>query len=325
MPPFDAGRRHRGVASGRPRAARDGLRRAGAALSSSSASSATAGERGGPALRDVGRGRLRRGRCAPWAVADRLGDQRGAPCARGGRPVARTRGCCVTSIRACSRCAQPRPGGTLADVKGLDSHSCSLRAPASTNWRSVGRFSTGARPPSEARARLPGDELLEDADGVSTRAITIDAPASAGWPWLAQMGPAPRGGAYTYDWIENLLGLDMHSADRVLPEFQHPQLGDRSASARTDAARARSSPDACSPGGPRTATGSGVRPRRTRRPRRGWSAATASGYPRLAARIAMLPMEPGSLVMEHKMLRGIKQRAERKEDGITGANDLHDC
>ena len=55
---------------------------------------------------------------------------------------------------------------------------------------------------------------------------TIDAPAAAVWPWLAQMGPSPRGGAYTYDWIENLLGLDMHSADRVLPEFQHPQVGD---------------------------------------------------------------------------------------------------
>ena len=74
----------------------------------------------------------------------------------------------------------------------------------------------------EADARLPGDELLDEADGVSTRAIWIDAPPSAVWPWLAQMGPSPRGGAYTYDWIENLLGLDMHSADRVLPEYQHP-------------------------------------------------------------------------------------------------------
>src|SRR4249919_3992349 len=79
---------------------------------------------------------------------------------------------------------------------------------------------------TEADARLPGDELLEQADGVATRAITIDAPASAVWPWIAQMGPSPRGGAYTYDWIENLLGLDMHSVDRVLPEFQHPQIGD---------------------------------------------------------------------------------------------------
>src|SRR3954463_13399608 len=79
---------------------------------------------------------------------------------------------------------------------------------------------------AEARSRLPGDELLEDADGVSTRAVWIDAPATAVWPWLAQMGPSPRGGAYTYDWIENLLGLGMHSVDRVLPEFQHPEVGD---------------------------------------------------------------------------------------------------
>lgn len=65
---------------------------------------------------------------------------------------------------------------------------------------------------------LAGDELLEDAD--------VTTPASDVWPWLAQMGPSPRGGAYTYDWIENLLGLDMHSVDEVLPEFQDPQVGD---------------------------------------------------------------------------------------------------
>ena len=91
---------------------------------------------------------------------------------------------------------------------------------------STHRILTWGATRDEAAARLPGDELLEHADGVSTRAITIDAPAAAVWPWLAQMGPSPRGGAYTYDWIENLLGLDMHSVDRVLPEFQHPQVGD---------------------------------------------------------------------------------------------------
>ncbi len=79
---------------------------------------------------------------------------------------------------------------------------------------------------AEADAQLPGDELLQHADGVATRAITIDAPASAVWPWIAQMGPSPRGGAYTYDWIENLLGLNMHSTDRVLPDYQQPQVGD---------------------------------------------------------------------------------------------------
>jgi hypothetical protein len=88
------------------------------------------------------------------------------------------------------------------------------------------RILTWGATADESVARLPGDELLEDADGVATRAITIDAPRSAVWPWIAQMGPAPRGGAYTYDWIENLLGLNMHSADRLLPDYQHPQVGD---------------------------------------------------------------------------------------------------
>ena len=80
---------------------------------------------------------------------------------------------------------------------------------------------------AEASARLPGDELLR----ASRRCRdpcghTSTAPASAVWPWIAQIGPSPRGGAYTYDWIENLLRLDMHSTDRVLPEYQHPQVGD---------------------------------------------------------------------------------------------------
>jgi hypothetical protein len=37
--------------------------------------------------------------------------------------------------------------------------------------------------------------------------------------------------------------------------------------------------------------------------------------PSLTAKIGMLPMEPASLVMERKMLRGIRQRAERLAAG----------
>src|SRR5215210_2108145 len=102
-----------------------------------------------------------------------------------------------------------------------------LLAICSLYWRLLRRrVLTWGATEGEARLRLPGDELLEDADGVSTRAVWIDAPAAAVWPWLAQMGPTPRGGAYTYDWIENVLGLGMHSVDHVLPEYQHPQIGD---------------------------------------------------------------------------------------------------
>jgi len=77
----------------------------------------------------------------------------------------------------------------------------------------------------EAGRNLPGDELLAEPDVVTTRAVGIEAPPAAVWPWLVQMGPG-RAGAYTYDWIENLAGLDMHSTDVIVPEFQHMAVGD---------------------------------------------------------------------------------------------------
>jgi hypothetical protein len=98
--------------------------------------------------------------------------------------------------------------------------------------------------------------------------MEIDAPPSAIWPWLVQMGPG-RAGAYTYDWIENLFGLDMHSARRRLT-----RLISRNRIAMKGAAAGQ--------------------------------------------RLGMLVMEPGSLVMERKMLLGIKARAERLAGEPTG-------
>ena len=168
---------------------------------------------------------------------------------------------------------------------------------------------------AEATGRLPGDELLEHADGVSTRAITVAAPASAVWPWIAQMGPAPRGGAYTYDWIENVLGLDMHSVDHVLAEFQHPAPGDTIGFGPN-----RMRVELVDPGRTlswRSTDGNWVwtfvlvpNGRHTRLISR-----NRFRLPNLATRIGMLPMEPASLVMERKMLLGIKQRAERLAAG----------
>jgi hypothetical protein len=77
----------------------------------------------------------------------------------------------------------------------------------------------------ELAAVLPGDELIAHPDLVATRAISIDATADRVWPWLAQLGQG-RGGLYSYDGLENLVGCDMHSADQVLPEFQHLAVGD---------------------------------------------------------------------------------------------------
>ena len=77
----------------------------------------------------------------------------------------------------------------------------------------------------EFRSVLPGDELIPHPMGETTRAITINAPASKVWPWLVQMGQG-RGGLYTYDWLENLAGLDIHSAERIVPELQGLKVGD---------------------------------------------------------------------------------------------------
>ena len=172
---------------------------------------------------------------------------------------------------------------------------------------------------SEAAGTLAGDELLEDADGVATRAIDIEAPASAVWPWLAQMGPSPRGGAYTYDWIENLLGLNMHTAESVLPEFQHPQVGDTIELGSNRMRLARVEPEHVLAW--RSENGNWV-----------WTFVLESHdgksrlisrnrfrLPTLAARIGMFPMEPASLVMERKMLLGIKTRAERLAANAAGA------
>jgi hypothetical protein len=77
----------------------------------------------------------------------------------------------------------------------------------------------------EARQTLPGDELVPHPRYVSTRAITTHAPASQVWPWLVQMGQG-RGGLYSYDWLENLIGCDIHSMHRIVPELQHLTPGD---------------------------------------------------------------------------------------------------
>ncbi|MGZ4434276.1 MAG: hypothetical protein ACXVW7_11710 [Trebonia sp.] len=172
----------------------------------------------------------------------------------------------------------------------------------------------GARD-DEGAAKLPGDELLPDAGLVTTRALTIDAPPSAIWPWLVQMGSG-RGGAYTYDWIENLLGLNMHSASEILPQYQHLQVGDELP---------------MGPGRPGM-TVEVLDPPRTLAVRvadQNWvwifALVPEGESTRLISRnriatAALAPvgrlfytvfMEPGSLVMERKMLLGIKQRAER--------------
>jgi hypothetical protein len=77
----------------------------------------------------------------------------------------------------------------------------------------------------EVEMALPGDDLIEFPKLRSTHAITIQARPEDVWPWLAQLGQG-RGGFYSYDWLENMMGLDIHNADRLLPEHQDIKVGD---------------------------------------------------------------------------------------------------
>ena len=71
-----------------------------------------------------------------------------------------------------------------------------------------------------------GDDEVKNATDITTRAVMVRAPASDIWPWLLQMG-YKRGGMYSYDWIDRVLGiLDRPSAREVIPEFQHLEIGD---------------------------------------------------------------------------------------------------
>lgn len=154
-------------------------------------------------------------------------------------------------------------------------------------------------------------------DIVANRAILIDASPSAIWPWLVQMGPG-RGGAYTYDWVENVFGLGMHSAAWIHPEWQQLQLDDTP-----------SVPPGDEPG-PNAMRVRVLDPERTLVTASddgtwawGFYLFPTNGGTRLlsrnsiktgsslGAKIAMGLMSPGSWVMERRMLNGIKDRAEK--------------
>jgi hypothetical protein len=177
----------------------------------------------------------------------------------------------------------------------------------------------GATPHERVRA-LPGDGLMLRAHLQSTRAVTVDAGADDVWPWIAQLGQG-RGGFYSYDRLENLLGCDMHSSDVVLPQWQNAVVGDE----------VRLAPEmpltvAVADAGHALVLTGGILIGAVPSP---WTFSWAfvlldagNGSTRLVVRerygytawwaaLVVEPTELVSLVMSLKMLRGIKERAER--------------
>jgi|SRR5262245_23175619 len=167
--------------------------------------------------------------------------------------------------------------------------------------------------PGEVALALRGDELLPEADLVTTRAIAIDAEPHLVWPWLVQMGSG-RAGTYSYDWLENLFGLDMHSADVILPQFQDVKEGDEfpigPATLRIEALEHGKLLATWVPAWHWVRIFCLI-------PHRGMTRLvlrnriTYPGMSRVAQLRHRVLSEPGALVMESKMLRGIRARAER--------------
>jgi len=90
--------------------------------------------------------------------------------------------------------------------------------PAQLRW--------GATPDELARS-MPGDDLVPHPTFLATRAVTIRGRPGDIWPWLVQIG-YDRAGFYGYDPIENLGSKrGIHSAVRIIPELQHPAVGER--------------------------------------------------------------------------------------------------
>jgi hypothetical protein len=45
------------------------------------------------------------------------------------------------------------------------------------------------------------------------------------WPWIAQLGQ-DKAGFYSFACLENALGCQVRNADHIVPEWQHPHVGD---------------------------------------------------------------------------------------------------
>lgn len=180
---------------------------------------------------------------------------------------------------------------------------------------------------------LPGDGLVRDPKLGYTRAITIDAPVEQVWPWLVQFGQG-RGGFYSYDALENLVGCGIHSVDKILPEHQQLEVGDLIRSGR-DTMPCWQVIDVQPPHhlvliGAGTPEDAQVPDVVDEVPVRGYVASTwqwvlepaKNGHrTRLIVRQRETyspnqswlwhVVEPVNFVMEHRMLRGIRARAER--------------
>jgi hypothetical protein len=84
------------------------------------------------------------------------------------------------------------------------------------------RWGTVATEPTDS---LPGDEFVPEPKWSYTLGIAVDASPAEVWPWIAQLGQG-RGGFYTYQTLENMAGCRITNTTTILPDHQHPTVGE---------------------------------------------------------------------------------------------------
>ena len=175
----------------------------------------------------------------------------------------------------------------------------------------------------ELGAPLPGDDFLRRDAPCMTRAITIAAPADEVWRWLVQIGE-DRAGFYSYSWLERLAFTDMHNADRIEPAWQGRARGDTIWLAQRYGDLGRQVAAVLEPERALVMVG----PRDFDAIERGDRAEGSWGFflepidsnhTRLIVRSSGGPVgtplfDVIHFVMEQKMMRGIKERAERASE-----------
>jgi hypothetical protein len=179
-------------------------------------------------------------------------------------------------------------------------------------------YNWGARE-DEVTASLPGDELVSAHTPRTTRAVTVDAPIDDVWPWLAQIGE-DRGGFYSYSWLERAAGADIHNANTIHPEWQNVRVGDTVWLARRYGEVARQVVAAVEPSSHLVL----MSPDDFQRVRRGDRASGSwgfylreqDGWTRIVVRgsggaVGHTAFDIAHFLMEQKMMRGIRHRAEQ--------------
>jgi len=78
---------------------------------------------------------------------------------------------------------------------------------------------------TEPNDSLPGDHLVPNPKWSYTLGVSVDASPGEVWPWIAQIGQG-RGGFYTYQTLENLVGCKITNTTEILLDHQHPAPGD---------------------------------------------------------------------------------------------------